>query len=373
MTFPACPGPPKSVSTVVAMIFAAALPLIATDSVRAGEEEPLTRIAFGSCAKQDKPQPIWDAIVEGHPQLFVFLGDNIYGDTTDMGLLKSRYDQLAAQPGFQKLRQSCPVIATWDDHDLGANDGGADYPKKKESQQLFLDFFKVDASDPRRSREGVYSAAVYGPVGKRIQIVLLDTRYFRSPLKKGFDKREAGDGYRGLYVANTDADATILGKAQWLWLEEQLKVPAEVRVIGSSFQVLSNQHGWEMWGNFPQERQRLFESLKAVQSGGVIMLSGDRHLAELAALPADDELSPGYPIFEVTSSSLNEPSGNFTGSGVRFANEINPYRVGLTFFDTNFGRILIDWSAADPVIRLQVCDEKGTVVLQQRTTLSQMR
>lgn len=92
--------------------------------------EPLTRLGFGSCAKQDKPQPIWNAVVAGKPQLFMMIGDNIYGDTEDMDLLRRKYELLGAQPGFLALRQACPVLATWDDHDLGANDAGADYPKQ---------------------------------------------------------------------------------------------------------------------------------------------------------------------------------------------------------------------------------------------------
>ena len=75
-----------------------------------GADVPLTRIAFGSCAKQDKPQPIWDAVVELKHQIFVFLGDNIYGDSIDMEVLRSKYTLLANQPGFQKLKQSCPVV-----------------------------------------------------------------------------------------------------------------------------------------------------------------------------------------------------------------------------------------------------------------------
>src|SRR3989337_529307 len=43
-------------------------------------DRSLTRIAFGSCAKQTKDQPIWDAVLAAKPDLFVFLGDNIYGD-----------------------------------------------------------------------------------------------------------------------------------------------------------------------------------------------------------------------------------------------------------------------------------------------------
>ncbi len=89
------------------------------------DDVPLSRISFGSCAKQDQPQPIWEAIVAGHPELFVFLGDNIYGDSPDMDVLRSKYALLNQQPGFQKLKQVCPVVATWDDHDYGKDDSGA--------------------------------------------------------------------------------------------------------------------------------------------------------------------------------------------------------------------------------------------------------
>src|SRR5437879_8884535 len=152
----------------------------------AADEPPLSRIAFGSCAKQDKPQPIWDAVVETKPQRFISLGDNIYADTEDMDVMRAKYALLDKQPGYQKLKKTCPILATWDDHDYGANDAGAEYPKKREAQQVFLDFFGVPKDDPRRKQEGVYNAQVFGPKGKRVQVILLDGRYFRSPLKKGF-------------------------------------------------------------------------------------------------------------------------------------------------------------------------------------------
>lgn len=338
-----------------------------------GDDTPLTRIAFGSCAKQDKPQPIWEAVVDVKPQLMILLGDNIYGDSTDMDVMRAKYALLGNQPGYRKLKQTCPVIATWDDHDYGGDDAGADYPKKRESQQVFLDFFEAPANDPRRSREGVYSSSVYGPAGKRVQVILLDTRYFRSPLKVGYQAGEQGEGYRGKYVPNTDPNSTILGTAQWSWLEEQLKVPAEVRVIGSSIQLIANEHGSEIWDNFPHERVRLLKLLRESNANGVVVLSGDRHLAEISRIPPGDTQGIGYPLFDVTSSSLNAPSGNMTKAGVRFANQINSYRVGLQYFDTNFGTILIDWDRPDPVIRLQVRDEQGDVVLQQRVTLSALR
>ncbi len=341
--------------------------------IQAAESEVVSRIAVGACAKQDQPQPIWEAIIATQPQRFLFIGDNIYGDTDDMEVLKQKYGLLGKQPGYAKLKQLCPILATWDDHDYGRNDAGADYPLKRESQQIFLDFFEVPKNDVRRSHEGVYSSHVLGPVGKRIQVILLDSRYFRSPLKTGYQPGEPGEGYRGKYVPNTQAGATMLGETQWKWLAEQLKVPAEVRLIASSVQVIADEHGSEMWGNFPAERQRLFKLLRETHATGVVLFSGDRHLSEISRLAADHADGIGYPLFDVTTSSLNVPSGNKTKAGVRFANEINSYRVGLTYFDTNFGTMDVDWTQSDPVLRLQVRDEQGGVVLQQRVNLSQLR
>lgn len=342
--------------------------LLAVDSASA-DDEPLSRISFGSCAKQNQPQPVWDAIVDTDPQLFLMIGDNIYGDTEDMDLLWKKYQMLGAQPGFQKLRKHCKVLATWDDHDYGANDAGVEYPMKRESQQLFLDFFEVAKNSPLRKQEGVQSSHIFGPEGKRVQIILLDTRYFRSPLTRGFVPSERNEGFRGHYTATKDTSTTILGEAQWKWLENELRQPAEVRIIASSIQVLPDEHGSEKWGNFPHERQRLFDLIRNTRANGVVLISGDRHLAEIMEIDPKRSGNP-YPIYEVTSSSLNAPSGNFTKAGTRFANEINSYRIGLTYFEINFGMINIDWSQPDPLIRLRVQDAVGDVVLQKTVPLS---
>ena len=336
-------------------------------------EPVLSRVAFGSCAKENQPQPIWDAVVDAKPQAFLFIGDNIYADTKDVGVLRAKYRLLGEQPGYQKLKAACPVLATWDDHDYGADDSGAEYPLRRESQQAFLDFFDAPPDDARRKRDGVYSAQLFGPEGKRVQLILLDTRYFRSPLATGYEAGERGEGRRGKYVPSTDPSATLLGEAQWKWLAEQLRTPAEVRLIASSIQVIPEDHGWEKWGNFPRERERLFRLIRETKASGVVLLSGDRHLAEISRLRADDPAGVGYPLYDVTSSSLNAPSGNQTKAGTRFANEINSHRLGNAYFETNFGTIHIDWDQPDPVIRAQVRDAVGDVVLQQRFGLSTLR
>ena len=322
--------------------------------------EPLTRIAFGSCASQEQPQPIWDAVLASRPQLLLLLGDNIYADTKDMDVMRRKYAKLAAMPGFQAVRKSCPILATWDDHDLGANDAGSDYPRKEESQRIFLDFFGDAPDSPRRKRPGVYDAHVFGPEGKRVQIILLDTRYFRtSPLKR--DRRALTS--QGPYVPDPDPDATILGEDQWRWLAEQLKVPAEVRLLASSIQVVAEDHGWEKWMNFPRERERLFKLIRDSGAEGVIILSGDRHLAELSMMDA----GIGYPVYDLTASGLNQAARAWR------ALETNRHRVATMNWGDHFGFIAIDWDRPDPRISLQIRDVEGDVRIQQKIDLSNLR
>lgn len=319
----------------------------------------LQRVAFGSCADQAKPQPVWDAVLAAKPDVFVLAGDNIYGDTENMAVLQRKYEQLDQVPGFRRLRRVCPVYGTWDDHDFGRNDAGADYPKRVESQRLFVDFMGDPPQSERRRRPGVYEARVIGPVGRRVQLVLLDTRYFRSPLQKA----PLGQRAAGPYTGVADTNTTLLGPAQWTWLETQLRVPAELRLIVSSIQVVAEDHGWEKWMNFPHERQRLLQLIRTTAASGVVFLSGDRHLAELSMMDG----GVGYPLYDLTSSGLNKAAPAWRKL------EANRHRVATMAFGDNFGLIEIDWSGREPVVSLQIRDVEGRTVMQQRLGLSVLR
>lgn len=335
------------------------LSLTFTTASLADTTKPVSRIAFGSCAHQERDQPIWDEIVKQKPELFLFIGDIIYADTQDPEVMLAKYKKLAAKPGYQKLLKTCPVLATWDDHDYGGEDAGAEYPKKKESQQLLLDFFGVAKASPRRKQEGIYHAEVYGPVGKRVQVILLDMRYFRSPLKRDL-KRPRN---LGQYVPVEDADATFLGAAQWAWLKEQLQKPAEVRLICSSIQVVAEDHGFEKWMNMPKERERLYKLIRETKASGVVFLSGDRHLAELSQMDGD----VGYPLFDLTSSGLNQGNKRWREQ------EPNKHRVATMNMGDNFGMVRIDWSKTDPVISLEIYDDEGDVTIRRKVPLSRLQ
>jgi alkaline phosphatase D len=318
-----------------------------------------SRILFGSCVHQEKAQPVWDAILDAKPDLFIMAGDNIYGDTKDMDVLRGKYKKLASQPGYQKLLKMCPVEATWDDHDFGGNDVGASYPLRVESQQIFLDFFGFAKDDPIRTQKGIHHASIYGPPDKSVQVILLDTRYHRSPMRK---KAKSIPG-EGPYEPTFDKTTTILGEEQWKWLGGELRKPAKLRLIVSSIQVAAQDHGYEKWANFPHERERLFKLLQETRAEGVVILSGDRHLAELSVM--DPGIS--YPLFDLTSSGLNQGAKKW-----RFP-EVNQHRISGMFHGNNFGAVLVDWSAPDPVVRLQIRDEAGEATIQEKITLGLLK
>lgn len=336
---------------VVATSLAAFSPVLA-----ARPEKTLSRIAFGSCAHQDKEQPIWDRVNAWKPELFVFLGDNIYGDTHDMGVMRAKYDRFAAKPGFKALRASTPCIATWDDHDYGVNDGGSEYSMKAESKALFLDFWGEPEDGFRRSHDGIYTSYFFGPKGRRVQIILPDNRTFRTALL-GMSVEPKG---KGQYLVNPDPAATMLGAAQWDWLEAELRKPADLRIFASSTQVLADAPGYEAWINFQADHQRLLDLIDFAQVENLVMISGDTHYAELS------KLSDGvpYPLYDLTSSGLTQVWPIFGP---------NRNRIAKAPLMPNYGRITIDWAASDPSVLLEVEMLDGQVAISHGVRLSELK
>lgn len=333
-----------------------------------GEVAPLSRIAFGSCATQQNACPMWKEVAEYKPELLLLLGDNIYADVVEGRLVPSTperireaYDSLGKDEGFSALRKSTQIMAMWDDHDFGNNDAGVEWIHKDVSAEIFHDFFGTPKDSPKRKQQGLYDAQIIGPTGKRTQIILLDTRYFRTELKKA---NAPLPGSRTIpYEAASAPEAQMLGEAQWKWLEEQLSQPAEVRIIGSSIQVLSAEHPYEKWANFPKERERLYQLIRKCEASGVILLSGDRHLGEISL----DTQSVGYPLHDITASGFNQANKRWR------AVEPNSKRVAALQWGDHFGTIEIDWSLDDPMIRLQLREESESVAVQTRFPLSALK
>ncbi len=308
------------------------------------KEPALKTIAFGSCNHEFDEQVLWDPIISHQPDLWVWLGDNIYGDTDSMPLLKAKYEQQNNNLGYRKLKAVAPIVGIWDDHDYGKNDAGKNYPYKKESRDLMYDFLDIPQDSPLRKKEGAYGAYEYGPSGKKVKIILLDARYFRDSLT--MENRT--------YIPNETG--TMLGEEQWSWLEEELKnSTAKITVIGSGIQILSNEHPFEKWANFPHERERLLKLLTTYQVNGSILLSGDRHIAEISKIEIPDI---SHPVYDVTSSGLTH-----TWSAYKF--EPNSYRVGELIANLNFGLIHLDWQNDGIKVDLEIRGEADSLYLKE--------
>lgn len=316
-------------------------------------------IAFGSCGSQDKPMPILDTVVQVAPDLFIYLGDNIYGDTRDMNVLRAKYEKLGAKPEFQQLRAAMPLLSIWDDHDYGENDAGKEYPFKEQSREIFFDFWQVPADSPRRSHPGIYGEHRFQHQDRTLQILLLDTRTFRDPLAKNPGNDPA---FKNDYRPDDNPQKTLLGEEQWQWLAERLREPADVRIVCTSIQFGHEYNGWESWTNLPAQQQRMIGLIKETQANGVVFISGDVHWGEISR--RDPWGDKGYPLFDVTASGLTESWPTV---------EPNQYRVGPVVRDNHFGRIQIEWQEADPTIRLQIIDREGTIRAETETKVSALR
>lgn len=309
------------------------------------KNKSILKIAFGSCASQTQELPIFNNVVNHQPDIFIFLGDNIYGDTKDMQELKEKYNQLSQKESYKNLKKNVPIIATWDDHDYGWNDIGKNYKYKEESKKIFLDFFDVSENSSRRVHEGIYGSYNYKLDDMTVQIILLDQRTFRDDLvnyKGEFNSDNRYSFYKQYYAPHKDTTTTILGEEQWLWLENELKNPADIRIIATGTQFGIEWNGYEAWANFPHEQKKMLDLINKTNANGVFFISGDVHYSEISKIQTDF-----YPIYDFTSSGLS--------STWKFATP-NKNRIEGPIMENHFGLITINSQIKTPTILMETWD-----------------
>ena len=324
------------------------------------EDAVLSEILIGSCLDEEKGESAaMMSIAKEGADLFLMVGDNVYGDRdgfayrnneAELDELRESFSDLAAREDFQNVRASVPMMVAWDDHDFGANDGGREFPFRRLAERVHERFWGLADQDVG-AWPGTYHARTFGPEGQRTQIIMLDTRYFRSSLTATDEWGVVG---KERYIPSADPNQDMLGNDQWTWLENQLQQPADLRLIVSSIQILpTDGHGWEAWSRLPAEQQRLYDLIAETDANGVVFASGDRHTAFLyqnnTALP--------YPVYEITASSLN----------VAFAEEspeMDSAQLGTGYTLENYGAMEIDWQAG--TVDLMIKSNAGEIVRQTK-------
>jgi len=298
----------------------------------------------------DRPRSLQDHLyaIENHGDEYLkaFPLPMWYGASSEK--LRGLYEKQKQEKGYQELLNRVGnenVMGIWDDHDYGMNDAGKEFENKDAAKEEFLRFFDVPKKDPRWTRPGIYSSKELN--GGKVKVILLDNRYFRDPYS---------------------ADGDILGEDQWRWLEEELrKSTADTNLIVSGIQILPThflRHIGENWSRMPRSRERLLGVIANSTAGGVILISGDVHFAELMQAVCICKGEETFTLPEITTSGMTHSWKTYPFYMtwlIRVGHAVLPWMYNLGhFLDINFGELDI----SEDSIMARIFDKNGTVQIQ---------
>lgn len=297
------------------------------------------RIAFGSCFRlqASAADNLWHGLARWSPDLFLWVGDNIYGDALDPLVLAEEYRRIREVPALQPLLASVPQLAVWDDHDYGLNNHDRRHPARAEALEAFRRYW-ANGRYGLPETPGVFSRHTFGGV----DLFLLDVRYHRSP-------NEEPDG----------PGKTMLGAEQRAWLERELRASRaafKLLVSGSDWSAAKGSTG-DAWSAFRHERDGLFDFIREHRIEGVVLVSGDTHMGELNAIPLSQQ--GGYDLYELVSSPLAQRSNP---AWVQLFPEVR-IRPGYSS-SPNVGLIEADFTGEEPVLRFVLVDDAGRICWQ---------
>jgi alkaline phosphatase D len=296
------------------------------------------RIGFGSCARRQRHpiQPIWDVLERANPDLFFWLGDNIYGDSLEPSILREEYMRQRDVPNCRSFMAGRPQLAVWDDHDFALNDSDRRNPVRDQALSVFGQVW-ANPSMGLPDTKGVFFKASYGGA----DFFFLDNRYHREPAD----------------LPDT-ASKVSLGRTQMAWLKESLKAsraPFKLILCGQPWND-GKRPGSESWTSYTTERADLFAFIAAEKINGVVLVSGDTHVGELNCLP-NERYSAGYDLFELVSSPLAQDCAT------SYLNYRAIHRVRQVYASgSNAGLIDFDMTASDPTLRFSLIDTQGASV-----------
>jgi alkaline phosphatase D len=294
-------------------------------------------VATGSCARfpEDPDQLIWRSVVAANPDLFIWLGDNIYADTGQPSAINGDYQRQRDVVSYQPVARQIPQIAIWDDHDSGLNNGAGNNTFKESAFKSFQNYW-ANPSYGLDGTPGVFFDYSYGGV----DFFLLDGRYYR-------DSNNAPDV----------PGKTMLGAAQKAWLKDRLrasKAPFKIIATGSGWTV-NKGPGGDSWASFLTERNEIFDFIRDERISGVLLLSGDTHIAELNAIPWSEK--GGYDLYDLVSSPLAQDTSD---DSLARRPEL---RIRQAYFgSTNFGWLQFDMRDKDPWLEFNVLNYRGDAV-----------
>lgn len=251
-------------------------------TARADGTPSRVRLAMGSCASSE-PAPIWSAIGLWDIDGLVLLGDTPYIDSRDLSVARRKHREFLLVPELAMLLRNTPTWGTWDDHDFGGNDTDGRMPGKENTRRAFVEYRAHTGFGD--GQEGVYTSFRRGP----LEVFLVDPRYFARTAK------------------DAEGRFTLLGDAQWSWLENGLRAstaPFKAIACGMIWDDKENSES-DDWGSYPHERARLEHFLGAERITGAILIGGDIHVSRHLHYPESADRA-GYPLDQLIVSPLHD-------------------------------------------------------------------
>jgi phosphodiesterase/alkaline phosphatase D-like protein len=278
----------------------------------------------------DDGAPLWADLLRQKPDLILFAGDNVYADgrflPADPERLWRRYAETRERlPFFQSL-ELVPVLATWDDHDYGVNDGDFTYPHKAAAKEIFDAFFP-QAPGSRSVERGPGVSTRLSVFGQRF--FLMDGRTFRNQRDR-------------------TGVVTHWGEEQNQWLRNEIRRGTGPIWLVNGSQFFGGYHRYESFEReHPADLSRWLKELGRLP-WPTIFVSGDRHLSEILNVQRSEM---PYKTFELTSSGIHSSVSKSPDSPTtpRMGRTAGPFlEMNYMIIDTAFR------ATSRPILKLDV-------------------
>ena len=223
------------------------------------------RVVFASCAATGSASPVFTAMRELQPDLFVHMGDLHYENISrnQVDHFRQAYARVLLSQTQSALFRHVPMAYSWDDHDYGPNNSDRTSPSRSAALAAYRRFIPhyplAEGADAP-----IYQSFAIG----RARFLLTDARSARAPERL------------------PEAERTMLGEAQLAWLEQQLdaarSAPLVVWVNTIPWITKRRESTGDGWARYARERRHIADLIvRFGLTGRLVMLSGDAHMLAL--------------------------------------------------------------------------------------------
>jgi alkaline phosphatase D len=275
---------------------------------------PVTFVIGGDTRQNFRPFSIMEFMRSAQPDFFVYLGDTIYADKGQTAMTLPDYwgKYVENRDGFaQRLLAATSLFVMWDDHEV-ENNFTRTHRRLPIGRQAFFDYWPI-----RHSQEEPYRLYRSFKWGKGVEVFLLDGRQYRDPETK-----------------------TLLGLEQKHWLLQQLAASsATFKFIVSPVPFSDPRE--DKWGEYPEERDEILNTIQENKIPGVIFLAGDVHHAAVSHMPHDPDVREF--IFGPLAAPMNYTISRLEPRFEFFHEASQNYGKVTVYLDGPTPSVLVEW------------------------------